>query len=162
MLINNTQSDLDPISYQVTFKQNCALSSSQKKKVVLLLTFIPCCIAIGFLMVGMWLILPFIGMEVAALAFAFYYVNSHESDFERISIAGDSLVVERSTKQGSHQYQLNAYWVKVVRRKLPNGELRLSLLSHGKEVEVGRYLTKEQREALAEQLQKRTGALKQF
>ncbi len=160
MLISNTQSDLDPISYQVTFKPNCALTTAQKKQVVMLLTLIPCCIAIGFVMIGMWLVLPFVGLEIAALAFAFYYVNSHESDFERISIAGDSLVVERGTKQGSHQYQLNPYWVKVVRRELPNGELRLSLLSHGREIEVGRYLTKEQREILAEQLQKRTGAFK--
>jgi uncharacterized membrane protein len=153
MLISNTQSNLDPISYQVTFKPNCALTTSQKKKVVLLLTVIPCCIAIGFVMIGMWLVLPFV-------AFAFYYVNSHESDFERISIAGDSLLVERGTRQGSHQYQLNPYWVKVIRRELANGELRLSLLSHGREIEVGRYLTKEQREILAEQLQKRTGMFK--
>ena len=161
MLISNINTDLDPISYQVTFKPNCALTANQKKKVVLLLTVIPCIIAIGFAVIGLWLILPFMGLEIAALGFAFYYVNNHESDYESISIAGDSLVVERGGRQGVSQYELNPYWVKVVRRELPNGELRLSLLSHGKQIEVGRYLTRKQREALADQLQKRTGAFKQ-
>lgn len=162
MLISNTQSDLHPISYQVTFKPNCALTSDQKKKVVLLLTFIPCCIAVGFVIVGLWLVLPFIGLEIVALGYAFYYINSRESDYESISIIGDTLVVERSNKQGVNQYEFNPYWVKLLRRELPNGELRLSLLSHGKEIEVGHYLTRAQREALAYQLQKRTGTLKQL
>lgn len=161
MLIDSTDADLDSISYRVMFKPNCALTAAQKKKTVLLLTIIPCCIAVGFAVIGLWLILPFMGLEIAALGFAFYYVNNHESDYESISIAGDSLVIERGGAQGVSQYELNPYWVKVVRCELPNGELRLSLLSHGKQIEVGRYLTRKQRETLANQLQKRTGAFKQ-
>jgi uncharacterized membrane protein len=144
-------------SYTVTFKPNCSLTQSGKVRVVLLLTVIPCCIAIGFSLLGAWMVLPFVGIEIFALAYAFYYVNSHASDFERISIEGDSLLVERCTGQYVSQYQLNPYWASVVRHEQPNGELRLGLLSHGKEIEVGRYLTRKQLESLAEQLQKRTG-----
>ncbi len=144
-------------SYRVTFKPNCSLSQSGKVRVVLMLTVIPCCIAIGFGSLGAWLVLPFVGMEIFALAYAFYYVNSHASDYESICIEGDSLLVERCTGQYLSQHQLNPYWAKVVRHEQANGELRLGLLSHGKEIEVGRYLTRKQRESLAEQLQKRTG-----
>jgi uncharacterized membrane protein len=152
------RSDVDShTSYSVTFKPNCSLSHSGKVKVVLLLTIIPCCIAIGFSLLGAWLVLPFVGLEIFALGYAFYYVDNHESDYESISIDGDSLLVERCTGQVVSQYQLNPYWASVVRHELPNGELRLGLLSHGKEIEVGHYLTKKQRETLAEQLQKRTG-----
>jgi uncharacterized membrane protein len=55
------------------------------------------------------------------------------------------------------QHVLNPYWVKLVRHALPNGELRLGLLSHGNEIEVGRYLTTKQRETIALQLQARVG-----
>jgi uncharacterized membrane protein len=151
-------SDVDShTSYSVTFKPNCSLTQSGKVKVVLLLTIIPCCIAIGFSLLGAWLVLPFVGLEIFALGYAFYHVNSHESDYESISIDGDSLLVERCTGEVVSQYQLNPYWASVVRHEQPNGELRLGLLSHGKEIEVGRYLTRKQRESLAEQLQKRTG-----
>jgi uncharacterized membrane protein len=144
-------------SYSVRFKPNCSMSQSGKVRVVLLLTVAPCCIAIGFSLLGAWLVLPFVGIEICALGYAFYYVNSHASDYESISIDGDSLLVERCTDQHLSQYQLNPYWAKVVRHELANGELHLGLLSHGKEIEVGRYLTRKQRESLAEQLQKRTG-----
>ncbi len=143
--------------YRVTFKPNCSLSANGKVKVVLLLTVIPCCIAVGFALLGAWLVLPFVGLEIFALGYAFYHVNSHDSDYESISIDGDSLVIERCNRQQLTKYVLSPYWAKVVRHELPNGELHLGLLSHGKEIEVGRYLTRKQRESLAEQLQKRTG-----
>ncbi len=145
-------------SYSVTFKSNCSLSGSGKVKVMLLLTIIPCCIAVGFAWLGAWLVLPFIGLEIFALAYAFYHVSSHDSDYESISINGESLIVERCTRQELSKHVLNPYWAKVVQHALPNGELRLGLVSHGKEVEVGRFLTSKQRESLALQLEKRIGA----
>lgn len=145
-------------SYRVMFKPNCSLGTSGKVKVVLLLTLIPCCIAIGFSLLGAWLVLPFVGIEIVALGYAFYYVNSHESDYESISIDSDCLVIERCTGQVVNQYKLNPHWASVVRHELPSEELRVGLLSHGKEIEVGRYLTRKQRESLAVQLQNRTGS----
>ena len=144
-------------SFRVTFKPNSALSATNKQKVIVLLTVIPCLIGLGFALIGAWLILPFVGLEIFALAYAFYYINSHESDYETISIEGDSLVVQRCVGQQLSQQVVNPYWVKVVRHELPNGELHLYLQSHGKEIEVGRYLTRKQRELLAKQLQQRTG-----
>ncbi len=144
-------------SYSVTFKPNSSLSANGKLKVIILLSVIPCLIGIGFSLLGAWLVMPFVGLELFALAYAFYYVNTHENDYESITIDGDSLLVERCYKEQVTQHVLNPYWVKVVRHELPNGELHLGLFSHGKEIEVGRYLTRKQRESLAEQLQKRTG-----
>jgi uncharacterized membrane protein len=144
-------------SYSVTFKPNSSLSPSGKVKVILLLTIIPCCIAIGFSFIGAWMVLPFVGLEIFALGYAFYLVNSHAGDYESIRIDGDSLLVERCSGQQVSRHTLNPYWAKVVRHESPNGELRIGLLSHGREIEIGRYLTRKQRESLAEQLQKRIG-----
>ena len=144
-------------SFKVTFKPNCALTADNKIKVVALIAMIPILIGIGFSLIGAWLVLPFVGLEILALAIAFYYINIHEADYESISIDGDCLVVERCTAQQVNQDVINPYWVKVLQHKLPNGELHLYLQSHGKEIEVGRYLTREQRELLAKQLKQRTG-----
>ena len=144
-------------SFRVTFKPNSALTADNKIKVVVLLAIIPLLIGVGFSLIGAWLVLPFVGLEILALAIAFYYINNHEADYESISIDGDSLVVERSAAQQVSQEVVNSYWVKILQHKLPNGELHLYLQSHGKEIEVGRYLTRKQRELLAKQLQQRTG-----
>ena len=146
-------------SYKVTFKPNSALSAVNKQKVVILLTLIPCVIGFAFYLLGAWLVLPFVGIEIVALAYAFYYVNRHETDYESISIDGDSLVVERCVADKVTQQVVNPYWVKVVQEELSNGELHLYLKSHGEEIEVGRYLTRKQRELLARQLKQRTGIL---
>lgn len=146
-------------SFRVTFKPNSALSAASKQKVIILLTLIPCVIGVAFCFLGAWLVLPFVGLEIVALAYAFYYVNRHETDYECISLEGDSLVVERCIDENVTQQVINPYWVKVVQHELPNGELHLYLQSHGKEIEVGRYLTRKQRELLARQLKQRTGIL---
>ena len=147
-------------SFKVTFKPNSALSAVSKQRVVILLSVIPCVIGIAFCFLGAWLVLPFVGLEIVALAYAFYYVNRHEADYESISIDGDSLLVERCVGEDVSQQVINPYWVKVVQHELPNGELHLFLQSHGKEIEIGRYLTRKQRELLVGQLRQRTGVLK--
>lgn len=146
-------------SFRVTFKPNSVLTADNKIKLVVILAMIPMLIGIGFSFIGAWLVLPFVGLEILALAFAFYYINYHEADYESISIDGDSLVVERCTSKIISHDVINPYWVKVLQHQLPNGELHLYLQSHGKEIEVGRYLTREQRELLARQLKQRTGML---
>jgi uncharacterized membrane protein len=147
-------------SFKVTFKPNGALSTISKKRVIILLTVIPCAIGIAFLFLGAWPILPFVGLEIAALGYAFYYVNQHEADYESISIEGDSLLIERCVGQTVSQHEISPYWVKVVQHELANGELHLYLQSQGKKIEVGRYLTRKQRELLAKQLKQRTGTLR--
>lgn len=147
-------------SFKVTFKPNSALSPINKKRVIILLIVIPCIIGIAFCFIGAWPILPFVGLEIAALAYAFYYVNKHEADYESISIEGDSLLIERCVGDSVSQHEINPYWVKVTQHELPNGELHLYLQSHGKEIEVGRYLTRKQRELLAKQLKQRTGTFR--
>ena len=146
-------------SFKVTFKPNSALSATIKQKVLLLITFVPLVVGVAFAYIGAWLILPFVGLEIVALAYAFYYINKHEADYESISIEGDTLTIERCTGENITKETINTYWLKVVKHELANGELHLYLQSHGKETEVGRYLTRKQREQLAKQLQQRTGTL---
>jgi uncharacterized membrane protein len=145
-------------TYSVIFKPNSSLTANGKLKVILLLSIIPCLIGIGFSIVGAWLVMPFVGLEIIALAYAFYFINAHESDYERITIDGDKLVIEWCSQARIIQHVLNPYWTKLVRHESPNGGLSLGLIAYGKEVEIGRYLTGKQREALAEQLLKRIGS----
>lgn len=142
-------------TFNVTFKPNSSLSAYAKLRVILLLSIIPCIIGIGFTLIGVWLVLPFVGLELAALAYAFYYINLHEEDYESISIDGDKLVVETCYQGLVTKKMLNPYWTTLVKRESENGELHIGLKSHGKEIVIGKYLTKTQRETIAEQIQKR-------
>jgi uncharacterized membrane protein len=145
---------------QIVARPNKSLSATGMVKVVGVIASISLIIAIGFGLLGAWLVLPFAGLEVLALAYAFYYINCHASDYESITIDGDSLAVEKRDYKNTSQVVFNRYWARVLLRELPSGDQSLLLRSHGKEVEFGRhFLNNEQRLMLAQQLKTRVGVV---
>jgi len=145
------------VDYRVVARPNCSLTPAGRVGVVCILGIFSLTVAIGFGLAGAWMVFPFAGLELLALACAFYYVNCHAGDYESLAIDGDQVVVEQHSYKKLNQVVFHRYWVQVVLREVPGGEQRLWLRSHGREVEVGRYMSCDQRLALAQQLQKRTG-----
>ena len=149
------------MDYRVTARPNCSLPPSGKVKLVAWLATPPLIISIAFCLAGAWVVFPFAGLELLAVAYAFYIIHCHAGDYESITIDSDRLTVEKRDLNHVCQTRFHRYWVHVVLRMAPCGEQRVWLRSHGKEVEVGRYMNHEQRLALAQQIQKRTGAFLQ-
>ena len=108
----------------------------------------------GSRLIGAWPILPFAGLEIAALAAAFYVNGRHAADYERIAFEGGMLVVEVRVGERSHTHRFNPHWVRLV---ASGGErdLRLALRSHGKELEIGRHLDAPGRALLAAEVRGR-------
>ena len=109
-------------------------------------------IAIYFWVQGLTLVLPFSGLELLALGAALYITAWRGGTREVITITDDSVHVEtgRDRPELSHDFQ--RYWTKVVLRQpwvawYPS---KLLLCSHGREIEVGRFLNEEERRGLAE------------
>jgi uncharacterized membrane protein len=139
---------LSAVDYRIIAKPNCSLSSKERLAVVVLIASFSLMIATGFVLAGAWLVLPFAGLEIMAIAAAFYYVNC------------DKLAIEKHSYKQTSEIVFNRYWARVLLRDLPGGDQALLLRSHGKEVEFGRhFMNNDQRLALAKQLQKRVGVI---
>ena len=137
--------------FSLTMKRNCSVSP---QALVWLLVFTAClsfAIGIGFALFGAWPVLPFVGLEVAALGLAFFANGRHATDYERIALRKDALVVEVSDADRVEAVQLNPQWVKLVASRRRQ-DVRLALRSHGREIEIGRHLDAPGREALAAEL----------
>ena len=148
------------VDYKIIARPNRSLSAQGMVRVVALIASISLMVGLGFSLVGAWMVLPFAGLEVLALAYAFYFINCHADDYESITIEGDSLAVEKRNYKNTSQIVFNRYWARVLLRELPGGEQSLLLRSHGKEIEFGRrFMNNDQRLALAKQLKKRVGAV---
>lgn len=145
------------VDYKVVARPNCSISPAGMVKVVAVLAVLSLSIASAFALAGAWMVFPFAGLELLAIACAFYVVHRHAGDYESISIHGDRLAIEKRHYNNISQVVFHRYWAQVVLRPAPCGDQRLWLRSHGKEVEVGCYMNNEQRLALAKQLKKRTG-----
>jgi uncharacterized membrane protein len=134
--------------FSLTVKRNCSISPRALFGLLAFVAGVSFAIGIGFAVYGAWPILPFVGLEVAALAAAFYVNGRHATDYERIALADGALVVEIRDGDRTEEHRFNPHWVQLgtsgARRNL-----RLALRSHGRELEIGRHLDASGRERLA-------------
>lgn len=111
-------------------------------------------VGLAFAWFGLWLVLPFVGLEVAALILAFGVYSRHVSDNETIRRDEHGLAVE--IRQGNRllKYRLDAHWAQCVLDNVGR-EVRLLIGSHGKFVQIGRHLDEEGRRQLRNELNER-------
>ncbi len=156
--MNHARIDIQPVGpaprFSLVLKRNCSISPQALATVLGLSACLSFGIGIGFAAIGAWPILPFAGLEIAALAAAFYVNGRHAADYERIAFEGGMLVVEVRVGERTHTHRFNPHWVRLV---ASGGErdLRLALRSHGKELEIGRHLDARGRALLAAEVRGR-------
>ena len=100
------------------------------------------------------MVLPFAGLEMLALGTALYVVARRCCEREVISIAADSIRIERGVYYPRRCWTLARVWAQVVVERCPSAwyPSRLLIRSHGRTVEVGRFLNEEERQRLAVEL----------
>jgi uncharacterized membrane protein len=130
-------------------RRNNSLSSTGRLLVFAFIFAVSVGIACVFAYLGAWLILPFAGIEMGVLFWAFRYIDRHAADYERIAISGDRVGVEIGEAGRTRSHELSRSWARVV---LDGDGKRLALRSHGREVEIGRHLSNAQRITLARDL----------
>jgi uncharacterized membrane protein len=134
-------------------KRNCSISPLELLCVLAFAMCVSLGIAAGFAYFGAWPILPFAGIEMLALAAAFYLNGRHAADYERIALAEGKLLVEASNAGRIKRHEFNPRWLHLDARAFGR-ELRLLLRSRGSELEIGRHLDMERRASLAERLRR--------
>lgn len=146
---------------KIIARPNNSLSPENSLKLMVVLAIVSFVVALGFAHAGAWLVLPFAGLELAAFAYAFYYVYLHSSDFESIAIDGDRVIIEKRSFRETSVTEFQRYWMQVHVRNIGRGKGVVSksglfIGSHGKEVEFGKhFINDEQRVALAHELKQK-------
>ena len=137
-------------------RPRCSLTRAQERLVFWGLVGLCFGSAIGFAVLGYWLILPFAGLEIGLLAWALERLRSRESDYETLIIEGDAVMLEWSLGKRNGRREMNRQWARVVCDcSAPGRNCHLSVSSHGRETEVGHYLSDEARLQLAATLRSR-------
>lgn len=142
----------------ITGRPNCSLSPAASRCAFFLIALATLSVAFGFFLIGAWMVLPFAGAELLVLYGCLHYVWLHASDYERLTIDDDKILVEKHAPGLDMQVEFNSYWARVILDCLPNGYCRrLALRSHGKEIEFGRFLSSEERLDVGRLLKSRLG-----
>lgn len=140
--------------FRVLLRRNCSISPSALARVLALLAAATLGIGVAFAALGAWLVLPFAGLEIAALALAFVANGRHAGDYERIELDGGRLTVEVEDAGRTARHELDACAARV-RMERDGWNARVLLRAQGKELEVGRHLDAEARLEFAAELAKR-------
>jgi uncharacterized membrane protein len=113
-------------------------------------------VALGFFFQGLTLVLPFAGLEVVALGAALYISAWRGGVKEVISVTGDKIRIEIGHDSPEQRHELKRAWAQVVLQRPWNSwyPSRLFIRSHGRQVEIGRFLNESERQGLAKELQK--------
>ncbi len=116
-----------------------------------------CCVSLGlglgFAAVGAWLVLPYSALEMAVLFLAFRWIERHAGDWERVSVCGDRVIVERERAGARMRQEFNRYWARVeVEAGGLNRRPRLKLRFAGREVPFGDELPAGERQSVAREL----------
>lgn len=146
---------------KIIARPNNSLTPELSARLLVSMVVVVLVIALAFTHMGAWLVLPFAGLEIAAFAYAFYYIFLHSGDFESVTIEVDRVVVEKRNDKENTTVVFQRYWAQVnVRdvegKKGVNGKSGLFIGSHGKEIEFGRnFINDEQRIFLARELRQK-------
>ncbi|MHB0975162.1 MAG: DUF2244 domain-containing protein [Thiobacillus sp.] len=140
-------------------RPNHSLTHGQQRFVFWSLAAVCLATSSGFALLGYWLILPFAGLEIGLLAWALEALRSREGDYETLTIEGDVVRVEWHAGTRGGRREMNRRWARVVCDcRTPGRNCRLSLSSHGRETEIGQYLSDEARLRLAAALRRKLQA----
>ena len=114
-------------------------------------------VAIRFVLLGAWIVLPLAIAEIAGLGLAFYLVSRAGRRCEIIDVTETEMLVVRDDGHERQEWRFQPYWVQVILQLDPKNwyPSRLFLRSHGRQLEIGRSLTDAERRELSEELRRR-------
>lgn len=123
------------------------------------------CLLIGtaFFLQGLWLILPFSILEVGLVGLALYYCVRRTHSQEVLTFSDDELLIERGRSRPEKRHVFKRLFARVfVRRpRHPWYPTRIAVRSHGREVEVGDFLSPEDKDLLIAELKRIVSALEE-
>ena len=124
--------------------------------IYLLVSGVTISIAFSFFTQGFTLILPFAGLELLALGVVLYISAWRSNIKEVVNIGEEKIRIEIGRDVPEKIYELDKAWANIVLERSWNNwyPSRLLLRSHGRQLEIGKFLNEQERQCLAIELNK--------
>jgi uncharacterized membrane protein len=141
----------DGARVQIVVRPNQSLSWSGNKLFFGAIAGVSLSVAGVLTFLGFWPVLPFAGLELAALGWALYRCARRAQWREVIRIDGDRVEVIAGRVEPERRWSANRHWTRVAVEppRFRGHPTRLLLRSAGRAVELGAFLTEEERQRLA-------------
>ncbi len=153
-----TESNAEGSFWRLVIEPNCSLTWRQSVAFFIGISVLLLSIATVFAVKGYWLIFPFAGLELIALGAGLYVAAHATSRRQVVSITADLVTVEKGKlRQGPQsRMDLPRSWTRVLFEHANDQQRsrRLWLGASGRRVEVGEFLTEDEKDGLASYLRR--------
>ena len=124
--------------------------------IYLLVSGVTISIAFSFFTQGLTLILPFAGLELLAFGVVLYISAWRSNIKEVVNVNEEKIRIEIGRNVPKEIYKLDKAWANIVLERSWNNwyPSRLLLRSHGRQLEIGKFLNEQERQCLAIELNK--------
>jgi uncharacterized membrane protein len=140
---------------------NCSLTERGARVFFAAACVVPFGVAGVLALKGFWPVLPFAGLEMGLLAWALNASLRRRFHHQIITVTESDVSVESRDRLRSSCVVFPRHWAQVKLRR-PAARLhpsRLTIESHGRQCELGSFLTEEERRGLALRLQRLIGRI---
>jgi len=106
-----------------------------------------------FALMGAWLVLPFAGLEVLALAYVLWWVFKRQRRQQVLRLGKEVVVLEDGLHSAERRWQCQRAWCRMsVVHVHPWYPRQVWLRCHSRRVQIGDFLTDDERKDLQQQL----------
>jgi len=141
-------------SFRFVLSPNCSISWRELVVFYVLTCVIALALGLFFTLQGLWLVLPFSGLEMLALGFCLYLTSRKVYRREVITLDQHHTRIEKGLQQVDQSWEFETPWTRLIDE--PTGKQnrgrKLAIGSHGNYVEVGEFLDNSEKDRLAFQL----------
>jgi uncharacterized membrane protein len=141
---------------QIVLKPNYSWSWRYNLYLLYTLMGISITMSIGFLLMGAWIILPYSLLELVVVAACMHYCVWQCNKREVITVSEHDVHIEKGVNKPSEIWDYHRLWAKflVQKPRHPWDPAIVSIRSHGKETELGSFLSKPDKTELIRQLKR--------
>ena len=150
----------DAAAFEAVLYPNQPVSRAGFMAVMIGLSSIVAALGVGFMLLGAWPVSGFLGLDVVLIYWAFRSCRRAGRRRELIRLDDAGLHVRRIDPDGAAtDWRFEPHWVRVHMDDPPRRDSLLTLVSHGRRLVIGLFLTPQERLELAHALQ---GALRRY
>lgn len=143
----------------VVARRNDSLGTRGRRTAFCLIAAVSLGLGVGFVVAGAWPVLPYSVIEITVLAAAFVCLERRAREFERLTVDGERVIVERYRSGRVERREWNRRWVHIETTAGRDGlPTRMVLRSAGQECEFGAALAARRRGEVARDLRRLTGS----
>jgi uncharacterized membrane protein len=152
---------VDTEALRIEISPNCSLSPRGARMFFGAACVVPFGVAAVLALKGFWPVLPFAGLEMLLLGWALNVSLERRFYRQTITVTESDVSVESRDRLRFSRVVFPRHWAQVKLRR-PAARLhpsRLTIESHGRQCELGSFLTEEERRGLALRLQRLIGRI---